>query len=58
MTVLGAAFTLTSFLPVFIIISAQHLRVSGFISASNQLGAEREEASNFVIQGAVFDGRV
>ena len=39
---------------VFIIISAQQLRVSGFISASNQLGAEREDASNFVTQGAVL----
>jgi hypothetical protein len=30
--------------------------VSGFISASNQLGAEREDASNFVTQGAVLGG--
>ena len=43
---------------VFIIISAQQLRVSGFISASNQLGAEREKASNFVTQGAVLGGRL
>lgn len=31
---------------VFIIISAQQLRVSGFTSASNQLGAEREGPSS------------
>jgi hypothetical protein len=31
---------------VFIIISAQQLRVSGFTSASNQLGAERKVACN------------
>ena len=41
---------------VFIIISAQQLRVSSFISASNQLGAEREDASNFVSLGAVLGG--
>jgi hypothetical protein len=43
---------------VFIIISAEQLGASGVSSASNQLGAEREDACNFATWGAVWGGRV
>jgi hypothetical protein len=53
-TAVGAALTLRP--SVFIIISAQRLKASCFISASNQLGAERADARNFVSPGPVQGG--